>query len=157
MAFFALHTGAYIDVPTLVNCKYNRYANRTLYPSEWYTRIRALGSSAVQRHIRVKKGSGTLAKVARFAIDKLHLDLSGSSSSGMEGREGGQKVLGVHLRGTDKKWGGSILGPEEYEPLIARYIERYPQTIIFLATDRCVLLLLPPLSLAQMCIASCDL
>jgi len=47
------------------------------------------------------------------------------------------KVIGLHIRGTDKQCGigGPIIAPENYYPLVDLYLERNPTALIFLATD----------------------
>ena len=46
-------------------------------------------------------------------------------------------MLGLHIRGTDKlsNVGGRIIKPEEYAPLVALYLRRRPDALIYVATD----------------------
>jgi len=103
-------------------------------PEAWYSEQRSRTRGLLERYIRVKKP--ILDEVDRFWTRNL----------------GNARILGVHLRGTDKgnrdpKTGAQvgkvappnltrIVPPEEYFSFIDTYLDRYPETGVFVATDQ---------------------
>lgn len=101
------------------------------YSEVWHRTMRSRASSLLQRLVRLKPEP--LSVVRSFYHDKI-------LSLGTD-----RPALGLHLRGTDKlrNIGGRIVQPEEYHPLIRRYLEKRPNAILLIATDS-------PAFLAQM-------
>ena len=106
----------------------------------WYRANRDLASRLLRERVRVK------AKV-RCAVEawwrrEILGGREGGETEGGKGSKGGDetvpKVLGVHLRGTDKRdaVGGRVVEPKEHFPLIDDFLERHGSTsLVFVATD----------------------
>jgi hypothetical protein len=135
--FRTLHVDGYEGLHTVVNYQYNKHGDRDMFPRAWYKRMRDLATSAVKKFVRIRPeimrkfaayykehfdstGSGdggdsreaeggTSKGAGRKKSGKLRRKKAkvAKQVQGGDGRKG--KVLGVHIRGTDKNWGGEIL------------------------------------------------
>ena len=76
--------------------------------------------SVLKKYVRVK--AHVLAKVESFA-----------RRSGIHDKK--QPLLGIHMRGTDKAFGGGPVPPEHYYPYVDCYLQQHPGAMIYVATD----------------------
>lgn len=96
----------------------------------WWKRQRTMGAALTAKYVRVNP------------------DILRTVQAFRETEFGARKVLGVHLRGTDKNTrhdGRSmdaplafrrIIGPDEYWPVVDCYLKRHPSALVFVATDQ---------------------
>jgi hypothetical protein len=124
--FRILHEDGLTNVRTIVNYKYDKKAARDTYPGKWYRGMRQRGHRIAKRYVRVTMP--ILCKLHAFAAKHKFMP---------PGRAG-RRILGVHIRGTDKVWGGEVIGPDSYHILIRKYLAKYPEadTAVFLASDQ---------------------
>jgi len=96
-------------------------ARRCAYDEAWVGGMRARATQLIEQFVRVKPHVS--AKVDAFWQQKLAAC---------------EKVIGVHVRGTDKNpvIGGAIQPPELYFPAIDTLLEASPESCIFAATDQ---------------------
>ncbi|NVJ48094.1 MAG: hypothetical protein HWE07_13245 [Cytophagia bacterium] len=104
--------------------------NYDVKAKQWWLKQREMGARLTSKYIRVRPE--ILNKVNDF----------------FEANIKGHKVLGMHLRGTDKsvRFDGKphevpeifrrIIPPEEYFPFIDRFLIHYPEGKLFVATDQ---------------------
>mmetsp|Transcript_7618 Transcript_7618/g.11535 ORF Transcript_7618/g.11535 Transcript_7618/m.11535 type:complete len:426 (-) Transcript_7618:96-1373(-) len=93
---------------------------KNLYDDTFYWRQRSLAHRVVKDFIRVKNS------VLEIADDFIEAKLSGG------------KVLGVHMRGTDKiasGGGGPIIPASTYAEYVQRFTKRHPRGWVFVATE----------------------
>eukprot|EP00240_Pyramimonas_obovata_P004753 CAMPEP_0118929726 /NCGR_PEP_ID=MMETSP1169-20130426/6647_1 /TAXON_ID=36882 /ORGANISM="Pyramimonas obovata, Strain CCMP722" /LENGTH=424 /DNA_ID=CAMNT_0006871973 /DNA_START=87 /DNA_END=1358 /DNA_ORIENTATION=- len=86
---------------------------------DWYYYNRQLASQALKEHIVVRKS--VLDHANMFWTRK------GLAAAG--------KVLGVHMRGTDKAEIRRKVPPAEYLPYVNGFLKAFPGSLVFLATD----------------------
>lgn len=95
----------------------------TYFDDRWWATQRARGRRLVRDYVRVRPEIAE--KVDRFVAERF-----------------GPEMLGVHIRGTDKHDTGTggrlarIVPPEEYFPLVDDWLDRHPDSGVFLATDQ---------------------
>lgn len=103
---------------------HNMYKKQDRYEPEWYADQRRKARRLIQEYIKVKPH--ILEKVDDF--ERKHFIDS--------------KVIGIHMRGTDKGTAGSserlmrVVPPKEYFPLIDAYTQEHGACKIFVATDQ---------------------
>jgi Alpha-(1,6)-fucosyltransferase N- and catalytic domains len=103
---------------------HNMYKNQNRYEPEWYAAQRAKARRIIQKYIQVKPH--ILEKVNDF--ERRYF--------------ANHRVIGIHMRGTDKGTAGSserlmrVVPPREYFPLIDAYTEEHGACKIFVATDQ---------------------
>ncbi|XRB03066.1 hypothetical protein NFJ02_16g24200 [Pycnococcus provasolii] len=88
---------------------YSKEANdprREHYPANLYDTNRKLAAGILDRHVRLRASS------VSYALNLLREHDAWRS----------RNVVGVHLRGTDKAWGGEVLGPAHYFPAVDAYL-----------------------------------
>lgn len=92
------------------------------YDEQWHWRMRSEASRVLRRYVRIRPEP--LRAAQAFYRERVLA-------------AGARSLLGVHMRGTDKKSniGGRIVRPSEYYPLIDRYLERRPDALLLVATD----------------------
>eukprot|EP00937_MAST-01D_sp_MAST-1D-sp2_P003340 g3340.t1 len=89
------------------------------YDEKWYRVHRERGNDIAKRYVRFQPHIAKLIERARAELFPK-----------------GKRTLGIHVRGTDKVWGGGTITPADYVPFIKKYLEKYPDTAsIFMATD----------------------
>ncbi|MEM1249041.1 MAG: nodulation protein NodZ [Acidobacteriota bacterium] len=103
---------------------HNMHRNTYHEDPEWYPKQRARAHRLIERYVRVKPH--VLEKVDKFQREHF----------------GDTRVLGVHMRGTDKGTADGppelmrIVRPPEYFPHIDAYTEEHGPCQIFIATDQ---------------------
>ena len=96
-------------------------SRRERFDEGWYAQQRVHGAELVRKYARVRPH-------VRCAVDAFW------RAQGLDGAP----VMGVHLRGTDKRsaLGGRVVGPDEYYPRIDAFLEEHGERArIFVATD----------------------
>ena len=106
---------------------YGRYEHKMraeggpVYDAAWYRRMRERAHGVIARHVRLKPH-------VRRKVTAAWARIRGNAT----------RVLGVHVRGTDKEVivGGGIVPPAVYLPHIRHYLRRHGEgTRVFVATD----------------------
>jgi hypothetical protein len=92
--------------------------------AQWYERQRDKANHYINKYIKIK--AHITEKVDHFYHQQFD----------------GHRVLGIHMRGSDKGTAESsaelmrIITPEQYYPYIDNYLSEYPDSKIFLATEQ---------------------
>ena len=116
-----LHGG---NPDSIYNYPYGYYTDLEENPDDWYAQQRHKAQILIEKYIRVRKE--LVAEVDAFVENKFK----------------DHRVLGLHIRGTDKGCASEarhiskIIPPEKYFPHIDEYIQQHPGAKIFLATDQ---------------------
>jgi hypothetical protein len=103
---------------------HNMYKKQDRYEPEWYARQREKARRIIQEYIIIKPH--IMDKVDDFKCKNF----------------ADNKVIGIHMRGTDKGTAGSserlmrVVPPKEYFPLIDSYTREHGACKIFVATDQ---------------------
>jgi hypothetical protein len=120
---FAVHS-YYWTPGSIDEGKDGQFPEWDLYNENWYWRQRSTAARIVASYIKVKPG-------IQQVVDDAWQRLSNNRKT---------KVIGIHLRGTDKGGAQSENGRrqiqlEEYLPYLYRYLEVYPDALVFAASD----------------------
>jgi len=103
---------------------YHSTYHKAYFDPEWYGEQRRKAHRVIRDYVRVKP-------IIADQVDDFfreHMD--------------GGPVLGLHLRGTDKRRVANhrllsrIIGPEKYRPFVDEYLEEHPEAKVFVATDQ---------------------
>ena len=86
------------------------------YDAAWFDANRRRAAAVLSRHVRVLPHVSAAADAFWRRIPR-------------------GPVLGLHVRGTDKKVGGPIVRPPAYVPYVEAFLQARPKGSIFLATD----------------------
>jgi len=76
-----IHAG---DPASIYNYPYGYYINRYEYEADWYTKQRTKANRLIKKYVRIKKN--------------IQRDIDDFYNSNFKGN----KILGIHMRGTDK-------------------------------------------------------
>lgn len=85
---------------------------------EWYYKNRLLANKTIMEYIGIKQ----------FVFDNVN-------SQWIKFFYPNDYVIGIHVRGTDKVWGGKKIVPNDYIPYIDKISSKHKSVKIFLATD----------------------
>ena len=85
---------------------------------QWYYNNRLLANKIINEYISIKQ----------FVLDNVNDQWSRFFDPT-------DYVIGIHVRGTDKVWGGKKILPNDYMPFIDKISSRHKNVKIFLATD----------------------
>ncbi len=116
-----LHDG---NPDSIYNYPYGYYTDLEEGVDHWYERQRKKASQLIEKYVHVKEE--LLTETNAFIHDHFE----------------NNKVLGVHMRGTDKGCAtevqhlSKIIPPAKYFPHIDEFIQKQPDAKIFLATDQ---------------------
>lgn len=122
----------------LPRCKVSGELSRQLHSRQgWSVRSWSYGCERGRRYEEIMDRSRPLGArvVAQYykARPEVYAAVEGMLGSGR--RWGQQKVLGMHMRGTDKQNGRQIIDPDAYYPHALAFVEKYPGSLVYLATD----------------------
>jgi len=116
-----LHLG---EPDSIYNYPYGRHQGSAGKPQSWYDEQRRRARRVVERYVRVKPE--IRAEVDAYVAEHF----------------AGHRVLGIHMRGTDKGTAQApanlmrVKRPADYYPWIDRYLEAHGPCRIFVATDQ---------------------
>ncbi|KYG81033.1 nodulation protein Z [Roseivirga ehrenbergii] len=109
---------------SIYNYPYGYYTDLEEDADHWYARQRKKAHALIEKYVHVKK------------------ELLTETNTFIENHFANNKVLGVHIRGTDKGCAteaqhlSKIIPPAKYFPHIDEFIQEQPEAKIFLATDQ---------------------
>ncbi|QKQ24998.1 hypothetical protein [Candidatus Reidiella endopervernicosa] len=116
-----LHAG---DERSVFAYPYGVFKDKVELDEAWYRDNRERAHAVIQKYIHLKPH---LVELLESFVERLFA---------------GHKVLGIHMRGTDKGTADSatqlmkIIPPKQYFPYIDRYVLENPECKIFVATDQ---------------------
>mmetsp|Transcript_28079 Transcript_28079/g.47061 ORF Transcript_28079/g.47061 Transcript_28079/m.47061 type:complete len:304 (+) Transcript_28079:3-914(+) len=121
---WGLHRECELSVRTYYYGTADGFRQEDRFRDDWYFQNRQWASQVLWEHVKVQQS--VLDYADMFWTRK---GLANASS-----------VIGVHIRGTDKKEEYRKVRPAEYMPYVNRYLEAFPGSKVFLATDSPVFL-----------------
>lgn len=116
-------------------------ADNDTYDAAWYGAQRAEGARLVQTYLRLQPAvASRLENLSAALLGRDASSDAGNGAASVGGRP--PRVLGVHLRGTDKgrylqtAGSGAQIGPREYEPYVLAFLRAHGEDArVFVATD----------------------